>query len=112
MSRPKVVASTSWPAGLSALDTAMRRSARVLPLKLPAVLGLEGCGTVEAVGDTVSRFRPGDEVFFFRPAFGACTGSYAEYAVVPEVCLAAKPASINIFCMSGDNFFQVFMLIK
>ena len=46
-------------------------------------------GRVEAVGEQVTRFRPGDAVF------GWADGSYAEYASVPEDHLAPMPASIG-----------------
>src|SRR5205085_5064779 len=48
-------------------------------------LGADFAGRVEAVGSNVTRFQPGDEVF------GAYTGSFAEYASVPENRLALKP---------------------
>ena len=54
--------------------------------KLP-VRGTEVAGRVEAVGSTVTRFRPGDEVF------GVCEGSFAEYAPAREDRLAPKPPS-------------------
>ncbi|HKQ00807.1 MAG TPA: NAD(P)-dependent alcohol dehydrogenase [Actinomycetes bacterium] len=56
--------------------------------KVP-VRGMDVAGTVEAVGDNVTRFRPGDAVF------GWCDGSFAEYAVAPEDQLAAKPAILS-----------------
>src|SRR5438445_3475444 len=49
------------------------------------VLGRELAGTVEAVGSTVTRFKPGDQVF------GMAEGSFAEYAVAREGKLAPKP---------------------
>jgi NADPH:quinone reductase-like Zn-dependent oxidoreductase len=56
--------------------------------KVPA-LGIDVAGTVEAVGQKVTRFQPGDEVF------GWCDGAFAEYAVAPEDQLAAKPANLS-----------------
>jgi NADPH:quinone reductase-like Zn-dependent oxidoreductase len=56
--------------------------------KVP-VLGMDVAGTVEAVGQKVTRFQPGDEVF------GWCDGAFAEYAVAPEDQLAAKPATVS-----------------
>jgi NADPH:quinone reductase-like Zn-dependent oxidoreductase len=56
--------------------------------KVP-VLGMDLAGRVEAVGRTVTRFQPGDEVF------GWTDGSFAEYAVAPEDQLSAKPANLG-----------------
>jgi len=54
-----------------------------------AVRGTDVAGQVEAVGTSVTRFRPGDEVF------GWCVGAYAEYASVSEDALALKPANLT-----------------
>src|SRR5688500_6030 len=57
------------------------------------VAGWDGAGIVEAVGSEVTRFKPGDEVF------GNCdykgTGTFAEYACLPEDHCAAKPAKLS-----------------
>jgi NADPH:quinone reductase-like Zn-dependent oxidoreductase len=53
------------------------------------VRGMDVAGRVEAVGSSVTRFRPGDEVF------GWCDGSFAEYACAPEDNLARKPATLT-----------------
>ncbi|MFB6892770.1 NAD(P)-dependent alcohol dehydrogenase [Kitasatospora sp. NPDC056327] len=42
------------------------------PAPLPAVLGHEGAGTVEAVGGAVTRVRPGDRVVLTFDSCGAC----------------------------------------
>jgi NADPH:quinone reductase-like Zn-dependent oxidoreductase len=56
--------------------------------KVP-VRGMDVAGRVEAVGNNVTRFQPGDEVF------GTCDGSFAEYACAPEDNLAPKPATLT-----------------
>jgi NADPH:quinone reductase-like Zn-dependent oxidoreductase len=53
------------------------------------VRGMDVAGRVAAVGEHVTRFQPGDEVF------GWCDGSFAEYACAPEDNLAPKPASLT-----------------
>ena len=57
------------------------------------VLGNEFAGEVEAVGDGVTSFAPGDRVFGFS---GATYGAHAEYLVVPEDgFLATIPADLT-----------------
>ena len=46
-------------------------------------------GTVESVGNDVTEFEPGDEVY------GTCDGSFAEYARVETSMLARKPTSLS-----------------
>ena len=53
------------------------------------VRGREVAGIVEAVGKTVTRFQPGDEVF------GIGEGSFAEYALAREDKLAPKPVNLT-----------------
>jgi NADPH:quinone reductase-like Zn-dependent oxidoreductase len=53
------------------------------------VRGTDVAGRVEAVGEGVTGFRPGDEVF------GLCTGSFAEYACDRQDKFAAKPARLG-----------------
>jgi NADPH:quinone reductase-like Zn-dependent oxidoreductase len=50
-------------------------------------LGRDISGRVEAVGNKVTQFHPGDEVF------GVCKGGFAEYAVARENDLAMKPGN-------------------
>ena len=54
-----------------------------------AVRGTDVAGVVEAVGNNVTRFHVGDDVF------GASKGSYAEYAAASEDELALKPANLT-----------------
>src|SRR5690606_35437527 len=55
------------------------------------LLGISLCGTVEAVGNPVSRVRPGDRVF---GSAGLGMGAYAEYICLPETaCLAQAPSA-------------------
>jgi NADPH:quinone reductase-like Zn-dependent oxidoreductase len=53
------------------------------------VAGQEMAGVVEAVGEGVTRFKPGDEVF------GTCEGAFAEYVSVHERLLAHKPTNLT-----------------
>jgi len=61
---------------------------------LPAILGIDLAGTVEAVGDGVTEFRPGDEVYGMTGGVGGLQGSLAQYAAVDADLLASKPANL------------------
>src|SRR5574341_1387269 len=50
-------------------------------------IGSDVAGRVEAVGENVQQFRPGDEVF------GCANGAFAEYVLARETYLALKPAN-------------------
>ena len=56
------------------------------------VRGTDVAGDVEAVGASVTRFRPGDEVFGWSGHLG---GAFAEYASVSEDALVTKPAKLT-----------------
>lgn len=53
------------------------------------VRGVEVAGVVEAIGENVTAFKPGDEVF------GASEGSFAEYARASQARLVRKPANLT-----------------
>lgn len=75
--------------GLNFIDTYQRSG--LYPMKLPAVLGLEGAGVVEAVGEGVTRFAVGD-----RAAYGnGPLGAYAEFHVVSETRAVRVPTGIE-----------------
>ncbi|MGD1897743.1 MAG: NAD(P)-dependent alcohol dehydrogenase [Phormidesmis sp.] len=52
-------------------------------------LGLDVAGRVEAVGNSVTQFQPGDEVF------GIAKGSFADYACADEHELVQKPTNVS-----------------
>lgn len=83
-------------AGVNPIDAKVRKLNIYYPDKLPSILGCDGAGVVEAVGSSVSRVRPGDEVFFFHNGLGGAPGTYAEYTVVQEDYLALKPENLTM----------------
>ena len=72
------------------------RVARLMPgtlgLRAPKlrILGGDMAGQVEAVGEDVTEFRPGDDVFALLEQ-----GGFAEYVSVPERLLARKPGNLS-----------------
>jgi len=63
--------------------------------RFPLVLGSDGAGTVDAVGDKVRHFKKGDRVYgiaFLNPK----GGFYSQYAVVKENCLSRIPGNLSM----------------
>ena len=77
-------------AGVNGIDGTIRSGAaqQMFPTQLPAVLGLEIAGTVDAVGPRVEELAAGDDVLGFADG-----GGYAEYALATTV--APKPAELG-----------------
>ena len=55
-----------------------------------SILGCDLAGRVEAAGQNVTGFGPGDEVFALLPQ-----GCFAEYVSVPQSLLASKPKNLS-----------------
>jgi NADPH:quinone reductase-like Zn-dependent oxidoreductase len=68
----------------------MRMVVGLLKPKKNYVPGVDVAGRVEAVGENVTRFQPGDEVF------GACSGTCAEYVCAREDKSVPKPANLTL----------------
>ena len=68
--------------------------ARIGGLRYPArrTLGSDIAGVVDDVGEGVTGFRPGDEVYGDNLAL---MGGFAEYALAPESALAQKPVQLT-----------------
>jgi NADPH:quinone reductase-like Zn-dependent oxidoreductase len=60
--------------------------------KLPYTLGRDFSGVVEQVGDGVTQWRAGDDVYGF---VGQGQGAYAQFVVVAASALARPPASVD-----------------
>jgi len=65
----------------------------MMPLEFPATLGVDFSGVVAEVGESVSEFKPGDEVYGMASAMAG--GSFAEFVIVPSTSLALKPKSVS-----------------
>lgn len=82
-------------AGVNPVDTKLRSRGTYYPERMPAILGCDGAGVVEAVGAAVRDFQPGDEVYYCYGGIGGAPGNYAEYNVVEQAVLARKPATVD-----------------
>lgn len=93
---PREVLIRLQAAGINPIDTKIRGRGTFYPEQMPAVLGCDGAGVVEAVGEQVQQFQPGDEVYFCQGGLGKLgTGNYAQFTVVDERFLAPKPQSVS-----------------
>ena len=77
------------------LDWKLRSGAMKMMIgsKFPKEMGVDFAGIIEAVGTSVSHFKPGDEVFGSVPAFKG--GALADYVVVQEKVISRKPDSLS-----------------
>ncbi|MGB5185975.1 MAG: NAD(P)-dependent alcohol dehydrogenase [Acidimicrobiia bacterium] len=71
-------------------------------------LGLDVAGVVEAVGENMTRFRPGDEVFGDMTEHGF--GAFAEYVCAPEAAFAPKPKGLTFEAAAAAPQAGVFAL--
>jgi NADPH2:quinone reductase len=61
--------------------------------RLPHILGRDGMGVVESVGEGVTAFTPGDRVALLRSEAGVSKpGAFAEFVVVAQELLAPAPS--------------------
>ncbi len=83
--------------GLNPLDAKIRSGAAPHARHpLPAILGIDLAGVVEAVGPGVERFSAGDAVYGMTGGVGGLQGSLAQYAAVDAALLALKPARLSM----------------
>ena len=83
---------------VNTVDTMIRQMGRDLPIspEPPAVLGMDFAGTVEAVGDGVSAFAEGDEVYGCAGGLMELQGTLAEYMLADARLVARKPKNLSM----------------
>ena len=89
------VAATS----VNTVDTMIRSMGEDLkPISpdLPAVLGMDFAGTIDAVGEGVTGFAEGDEVYGCAGGLADLQGALAEYMVADAKLIAHKPQTISM----------------
>lgn len=88
------VAATS----VNTVDMMIREMGQDLPLSpaLPAVLGMDFAGTITEVGDGVSDFAVGDEVYGCAGGLADLQGTLAEYMLADAKLVAHKPKRLSM----------------
>lgn len=83
--------------GVNPLDTKIHAGqAAHARQPLPAVLGIDMAGVVDAIGPGVTAFQPGDEVYGMAGGVGGHPGTLAQWVAVDARLLARKPASLTM----------------
>jgi NADPH:quinone reductase-like Zn-dependent oxidoreductase len=83
--------------GINPLDLKIRAAAAPHARQpLPATLGLDLAGVIEAVGEGVEDFRAGDEVYGMAGGVAGLQGSLAEFMCVDADLLAPKPSNLSM----------------
>src|SRR5216684_8285554 len=78
-------------AGVNPYDTYMRNGTYAIKPPLPYTPGSDAAGVVDAVGEGVSKVKPGDRVYTAK----TLTGAYAEYALALESQVHPLPPKIT-----------------
>lgn len=83
--------------GVNPLDTKIRAGeGGHAKQPLPAVLGMDMAGVVNSVGEGVTEFQPGDEVFGMVGGVAGLQGTLAEFITADAALLALKPKSLTM----------------
>ncbi len=83
---------------INTVDTMIRQMGDDLPLSppLPAVLGMDFAGIVESVGEGVTQFSVGDEVYGCAGGLADLPGTLAEYIVADANLMAKKAKNLTM----------------
>ncbi|MBK1885606.1 zinc-dependent alcohol dehydrogenase family protein [Marinobacter sp. DY40_1A1] len=83
---------------INTVDTMIRQMGVDLPFAppLPAVLGMDFAGTISAVGEGVTDFAIGDEVYGCAGGLSDLQGALAEYMSADSRLIALKPKSLSM----------------
>lgn len=82
--------------GVNPVDTKIRRNGAMLAAGLPLIPGCDGAGVIAAIGAAVTRFQPGDAVWFCHGGLGGAAGNNAEYRVIDQALVQPKPATLSM----------------
>jgi|SRR6185369_5787894 len=86
-----------YAAGLNPFDYKLRRGymKEMIPLVLPVTIGGDFAGVITSVGNGVSEFSVGDEVFGQANVVGGGSGTLAEFVTAKGGSVAKKPESVD-----------------
>jgi alcohol dehydrogenase len=84
-------------AGINPVDWKIREGymQQMIPLQFPSPLGSDFSGVIEKVGQGVSEFRQGDEVYGQASMLSGGSGAFAEMALANADTIAHKPKSLS-----------------
>ncbi len=74
------------------IDTYIRGGIVAMPLRFPYIIGCDLAGTVQAVGQGVTRYKTGDRVWGSNQSLFGRQGTFAQFAAVDEKWLYPTPA--------------------
>lgn len=94
--------------GLNRMDILQRNGNYPLPPGASTILGVEFSGLIQKLGDGVSEWQVGDEVYGL-----ATGGGYAEYIAVPQANIIKKPAHLSWVQAASipENFLTAFQAL-
>jgi NADPH2:quinone reductase len=82
-------------AGTNPVDAQNRADGTWASISPPAILGSDFSGTVDALGEGVTGWALGEEVFGLAPFRESTTGTYADYHLAPASLLLRKPDRLS-----------------
>lgn len=84
--------------GVNFFDVCFRKGQYSISGEMPAIIGMEACGVVEAVASGVKEFKVGDRVAYCTGGIGA----YAEKRIIDKEKLVAVPPAISDTMAAGS----------
>jgi NADPH:quinone reductase-like Zn-dependent oxidoreductase len=84
-------------AGVNPVDWKLREGymQQMMPLQFPSTLGMDFSGVIEKVGQEVSEFKQGDEVYGRASVMEGGSGAFAEMALANADSIAHKPKTLS-----------------
>jgi len=83
-----------YATSINPVDYKIRKGGIERGVAFPQILGFDVSGVIEEIGNLVTNFKPGDEVFYLPRIIG-WQGAYSEYHLVEESIVAKKPLNIS-----------------